>query len=199
MKTKLSRQNLLLLAFLLLLVVFGALVVRKFLGTTPKGGRPASVAETPAAEREVLLYFAAKDAAYLVAESRQIPDCLEETECLMETVQALVDGPVGDLAPIFPSHAQVRGVVVEEGVAVVDFSPEVAAGHPGGSMSELLTVYGLADTLAVNFPHIRQVRILVEGKEIPTLKGHVDLREPVKADFRFARDPSGAQAPRAGE
>ena len=63
---------------------------------------------------------------------------------------------------------------------------------PGGSLPELLTIYGLADTIAENFPHLRQVRILVEGEPVATLKGHVDLREAVKADFSFTHPPEGS-------
>jgi hypothetical protein len=53
----------------------------------------------------------------------------------------------------------------------------------------LLTVYGVANTLAVNFPHLRQVRFLVAGQDVETLRGHVDLRAPVPADFRYGRPP----------
>ncbi len=70
----------------------------------------------------------------------------------------------------------------------------MAAAHPGGSISELFTVYGLANTLAVNFPHVRQVRILIEGEAVESLKGHVGLRDAVKADFRYSR-PAEEAAP----
>ena len=101
-----------------------------------------------------------------MAEGREIDDCLEETDCVKETVQALIDGPVGDLTPILPSHTVLRGVKEDGSTALVDFSKDLIAGHPGGSVAELLTVYGLADTLAENFPHIRQVRILIAGEPV---------------------------------
>jgi hypothetical protein len=58
-----------------------------------------------------------------------------------------------------------------------------------------LTAYGLANTLVVNFPHIRQVRLLVEGRPLETLKGHVDLREPLPADFSLARPVAAGETP----
>jgi hypothetical protein len=192
MKGRRSKDRLVLWAFLIILVAFGILVARKYLATTPEA--PVSVPQgqqEPKQLREVILYFGAPDGIYLVPEAREIEDCLEEAECIDGTVQALVNGPVGDLVPILPSHTVVRNVTVEDTTAVLDFSPDFISGHPGGSLSELLTVYGLADTLAANFPHIRQVRILVDGQPVDTLKGHVDLRRPVPADFGFTHPPSG--------
>jgi hypothetical protein len=46
----------------------------------------------------------------------------------------------------------------------------------------------LADTLAVNFPHLRQVLIKVEGASVTTLKGHVDLRQPIIPDFSLVEE-----------
>lgn len=186
------RRRLVLLAFLFILVVFGLLVARKFLPTPSPAPVPATTLSEPKQLREVVLYFGSPDGSFLVAEARQIEDCLEEADCLRATVQSLVDGPVTDLVAVLPSHAQVRGVTASGGTATIDFSADLVSGHPGGSVSELLTVYSLADTLAENFPHLRQVRILVEGEPAETLKGHVDLREPVKADFSFTHPPEGS-------
>lgn len=184
------RDRLLLLAFLVILLAFGALAARKFfLSRPPVAPPPSPVQEAPKQLRDVVLYFSASDGSRLVPEGREI-ECLEEIDCVRETVQALVDGPVGDLVPVIPSHAVVRDIRIAEGTATVDFSRELVADHPGGSLSELFTVYGLADTLASNFRNIRQVRILVEGEPVETLKGHVALKEPVPADFSYAR-PSG--------
>jgi len=47
-------------------------------------------------------------------------------------------------------------------------------------MQELLTVYGLVNTLLVNLPTMAEVQILVEGREADTLAGHVDLRRPLR-------------------
>ena len=40
---------------------------------------------------------------------------------------------------------------------------------------ELLAVYALVNTLTQNFPEIRQVRLLMDGRETQTLAGHIDL------------------------
>ncbi len=179
---------------LLLLVLCSALVVSYLVFSPvspPSLPVPAEVQDPPLQPREVILYFAAEDATHLVTETRELADCPDEQECQRATVQALLDGPVGLLGPILPAHTTLRGISVADGVVTVDFDTELISGHPGGSISELLTVYGLADTLAANFPALRQLRILVEGEPVESLKGHVDLRQPVAADFTFARPSAG--------
>lgn len=142
--------------------------------------------------REVILYFGSQDGLSLVAEAREVTDGDDGT-LVMEIVRALRDGSRGDLIPVLPTGTDLTGYSEQDGIATLDFNRNLIAAHPGGSMSELLTVYGLVNTLAVNFPHIRKVNILVEGQAVETLKGHVDLRQPLAADFRFA-SPSAEDA-----
>lgn len=182
-------RRLIIWAFVLVLLVFGGLLSRKFL-IAPT---PAPPAEAQRQLRTVTLYFAAADGTGLVAEAREIADCLDETNCLNATVQALLNGPVGKLAPVFPPQATLRGIAVNGSEVQVDFSRTLIDAHPGGSWGELLTVYALADTVAVNFPHLRQVRILVEGAAVETLKGHVDLRQPVNPDFTLVLKTPAAE------
>jgi len=63
--------------------------------------------------------------------------------------------------------------------AFVDLSGEITAKHPGGSLDEIFTVYTIVNALTVNLPAITRVQILVDGKEVDTLAGHVDLRHPL--------------------
>jgi hypothetical protein len=61
----------------------------------------------------------------------------------------------------------------------VDLSGDVTAKHTGGTLDETLTVYAIVDALTVNLPAITRVQILVDGKEVDTLAGHIDLRRPL--------------------
>jgi spore germination protein GerM len=183
------QRNLLLVAIVIVLLVTGALLGRSFLTPAAKPVSPP-VEEPTRPPREILLYFGAPDGSHLLSEIREIDFCPSEDDCLRATLQALIDGPSGDLVPILPAQAVLRDIRVEQAIATVDFSRALIGGHPGGSLSELFTVYGLANTLIVNFPHIRHVRLLVEGQALETLKGHVDLREPLPADFTLTRPPA---------
>jgi spore germination protein GerM len=175
--------------FILIAILF---VVGLVIGTLQTGKAPEEVvpvvATPPSAAREVLLYFSSGDGQTLLAEPRQIAGCELDEDCLSKTVQALIAGPAGEMMPILPSRTTLRSLSVEGSLVTVDFSRDLIDAHPGGTQSELLTVYGLTDTLTVNFPHLRQVRILVEGAPVATLKGHVDLRQPVYPDFSFVEE-----------
>ncbi|MEZ4483069.1 MAG: GerMN domain-containing protein [Syntrophotaleaceae bacterium] len=188
MKLPFAKDRLLLLAFLLILLVFGVLIGRKYYIKTHPATPPAvGEGQELAGLRDVVLYFGDPQGAVLLAETREISGCQDGQTCIEQTVQALIDGPIGDLVPIFPAQTRLRSVFEQDGLATVDFSRELIGIHPGGSISELFTAYGLVNTLAENFPYIRQLRILVEGEAIASLKGHVDLRQPISADFRFTR------------
>lgn len=138
------------------------------------------------AQRNASLYFSSDNGRYLVSESRQI-GCTDETDCVQAVVEALISGPLEDGIAVLPEKATVNAVSIEEGTAIIDFSPEFVSGHWGGSQTELLTLYALANSVAVNFPHLRQVSVLVDGKTVESIRGHVDLRNPVIADFTYAR------------
>lgn len=174
---------------LLLVILCGALLLRHFLAAPV----PSPPVESAPPLRSVTLYFAAADGSGLVAETRQLVECRHEEECLRTIIEALIAGPFGPLAPILPPQAVVRGITVAGSELQIDFSRALIVGHPGGSLGELLTVYGLVDTVAVNFPHLRQLRILVEGVAVETLKGHVDLRQPLLPDFSLIATPPAAQ------
>ena len=74
--------------------------------------------------------------------------------------------------------------VTAGGDAYVDVSREIITGHPGGSLNEALTVYTLVNALTTNF-HVTSVQVLVDGKPIDTLAGHLDLRQPLTAGTRW--------------
>lgn len=154
------------------------------------GPRTTPVAENalPQQSREVILYFAAADGQTLVAETRAINECQRDKDCLRETVEALIAGPQTDLVPILPAQVVLRDISVADSLISADFSQELIDAHPGGTQSELLTIYGLVDTLTVNFPHLRKLQILVDGVPVATLKGHLDLRQPINPDFSMVEE-----------
>ncbi len=193
MKLPFAKDRLLLVAFVLILLVFGGLVGRKYwIKTHPVDISSVTGQQEPAGLRDVVLYFGDPEGVVLQAETREISGCQDVQACLETTLQALIDGPIGDLVPILPSQTRLLSLVEVDGLATVDFSRELISSHPGGSVSELFTAYGVVNTLAENFPHIRQVRILVEGEAVASLKGHIDLRQPISADFRFTRQSEQA-------
>jgi hypothetical protein len=62
------------------------------------------------------------------------------------------------------------------GTAYLDLAPAGRKDLRGSAWEELLALYALVNTLTQNFAEIHQVRFLVDGREAPTLAGHVDLK-----------------------
>jgi spore germination protein GerM len=139
-------------------------------------------AEEAAAKRErkeVVLYFSDANERFLVAEKRLIPKGKNTAAQAEEIVKALIEGPkLGQIRTI-PAGAKLQGVRIADGTATLNFDNPFIEQHPGGTASEVATVYSLANTLTQNLTEIKKVRFQVGGKDVTTIKGHVDLREPI--------------------
>ena len=95
-------------------------------------------------------------------------------------VEALTEEPEEEnLTRIFPKHAAIRSVTVRDGLATVDFDGSILKGFVGGSTGEEFLIGSIVNTLT-NFPEVKRVRFLVDGTEIETLSGHMDLSTPLE-------------------
>ena len=89
--------------------------------------------------------------------------------------------PPADLLSAVPAGTALRALyLLDGGEAYVDLTREFAAAHPGGSLNEALTVYTIVGVLTTNLPAIASVHLLVDGHEVDTLAGHIDLRRPIR-------------------
>ena len=53
-----------------------------------------------------------------------------------------------------------------------------------GSVNELFTVFTIVNAVATNLPDVQEVQLLIDGHEVDTLAGHVDLRRPLRKNER---------------
>jgi len=132
----------------------------------------------------VNLYFLDPESDFLVKETRLMPWEADDVEGHMRMIiGALLQGPKGALLPTIPPGTAVRAISFRgEGLGVIDFSEELSQNHPGGSLAEMQTIYSIVNSLLLNIPSLKAVQILVEGEAPETLKGHIDCRNPFKAD-----------------
>ena len=87
-----------------------------------------------------------------------------------------------------PEATTVRALYrIDEQTVCLDLDEAVREQHPGGSQTELLTIYSLVNTLILNLPEMDRVKILIGGREAVTLAGHVDLQFPFRADMLLIR------------
>lgn len=144
------------------------------------------------------LFYIAEDGSRLVGVDREVPYAEGPVDQARRLMEALIQPVEKPLLQAIPPDTTLRTLfITDTGDAYVDFSPELSTKHPGGSLSELLTVYAIVNTLTVNLPAIVRVQILVDGKEVDTLAGHVDLRRPLVKNLTWTRSPDEAPAPPA--
>jgi hypothetical protein len=126
------------------------------------------------------LFYVADDGAHLMSVERDIAYGETAAEQAREIIAAQIAPVPAPIVSAVPPGTTLRAVFIADGGnAYVDLSRELAAAHPGGTVDELLTVYSIVDALTVNLPAITAVQVLVDGKEVDTLAGHVDLRRPL--------------------
>lgn len=139
-----------------------------------KGGK-----EKSREKQQVTLYFSDTNERFLFPEKRYIPKEKNPEGQAKEIIKALVEGSKTGLVNTFPVKTDVISVKIGSNQMVqVSFGQNLAANHPGGSASEMATIYSLTNTLIANIPEIKKIKILIEGKEQESLKGHIDIRNP---------------------
>ena len=142
---------------------------------------PPSPTPTEKTERtmNVKVYYPDESGMRLVEVEREIL-VDDATDKYTAAVEALFDEPEDEnLTTIFPKNAGIRSVTVRDGLATVDFDGSLLKGFVGGSTGEEFLIGSVVDTLT-NFPEITRVKFLVDGKEIETLSGHMDLSTPLE-------------------
>lgn len=134
------------------------------------------------------MFYVGSQGTRLVGVERDVPfaDNLEgQARAIIEA--QIAPPPEDQLSPI-PDGTAVRAVfVTPKGEAYVDLTRPVTDAHPGGTTNELLTVYAIVNALTTNLPSVTSVQILVDGREVDTLAGHVDLRRPLAQNLDWVQ------------
>lgn len=133
---------------------------------------------------KAVLYFSDENAEYLNGEEREFDELTPEA-----LLNALIEGPKDEAnRKTIPDGTKLIDVKIEDNVAYVNFSKELQENHWGGSTGELHTIYSIVNTLALNPElNIDSVQILIEGKVIDSLAGHMDITEPIKPDPKISK------------
>jgi len=131
-------------------------------------------------KKGILLYFSDGESEYLIGEKREILKRDEIEEEAKDAINELIKGPKGKLIPTLPTQTKLLSLELgEDGVAKVNFNKALSKDHPGGSSAEIMTLYSVVNSLTLNFPQIKRVQILIEGKGVETIAGHLSLKKPI--------------------
>ncbi len=133
----------------------------------------------------VTLFFAA-DGTRLAREARDIDPCDDDITCLKSILNELLNGPVGEFEETLPEGTTVYSVSIEGDQATINFNSTFSDAMPSGSSAEMLAIYSIVDTVAVNFPKIQKVKLNVDGN-IGVILRHLDLSDPLVADYSLEK------------
>jgi len=160
--------------------------------TTDKEGRengaskPDISAEPKETTEKITLYFADKDAMYLVPEEREVTAGNKKLEEVVVT--ELIKGPLkSNIFQTVPKEAKLISLEVVDGIAYVNFNQEFQTKHWGGSAGETMTLYSITNSLA-KLPGIEKVQFLIEGKKEDAILGHTDTTEPLGPNWSMVKE-----------
>ena len=143
-----------------------------------------SAASTPGRKIKARLYYVSMDGTKLTGVDREVTYADGAAAQAQEIVNAQLSAAAAPLVSAIPPGTTLRALYVNaKGEAYVDLSKEVATAHTGGTQDELLTIYSIVDALTSNLPAVSSVQLLVDGKEVDTLAGHIDLRKPLEKNL----------------
>jgi spore germination protein GerM len=152
--------------------------------TTARPTAPAA----PGRKIKARLFYVADDGARLTSVERDVAYGDGVDEQAREIITAQIAQVADPLVSAIPRGTTLRAVfITKSGDAYVDLSREARTAHPGGTVNELLTVYTIVNALTANLPAVTGVQLLVDGKEVDTLSGHVDLRRPLAKNLTWVQ------------
>jgi len=104
-----------------------------------------------------------------------------QTETAEAVMEEFFRGPGNGTATPIPPDVKVLGAYRDSGqVLYVDLSDEFRRNFQGDALAEYLVLKGIYESLMANVQEIQDVKILVEGKELESMGGHLLLRFPLR-------------------
>jgi len=132
--------------------------------------------------KKVKLYFVNQDGK-LQAEKREIQGGGSIQEDVKLCIEELAAGPKEKgLMRSLPPLVFIKGVYLDENRCIyLDFNKSITEKPVGGTKREQQMIYSLVNTILDNFGQLNSVKILVDGQEIKTLGGHLDVNQPLRS------------------
>jgi hypothetical protein len=126
---------------------------------------------------EGFVYYADSRKTGLKSVKMRFPSALAPHELGREIISALISGPSSSaLEPVWPADTRLNALfITDDGNAYVDLNLPGEMGENMDTRSELLAVYSLVNSLTLNIPKIKQVKLLIQGEDAESLAGHIDL------------------------
>ena len=172
------------------LIVFVSLVIGALTGGYPyfsvgifdeKTASQRGIDNPASFSKTILLkiYYPVNDR--LQAEERKVTGLPADSVIAEAVVREYLKGPSDPVLSFMPRHAQLNGIYKgTDGILYVDISDEFRRNFQGDVIAEFLILKGLYKSLISNVGDIINVKVLIDGKEIESLGGHLPLLYPLR-------------------
>ncbi len=147
--------------------------------------RPSSVGAVPSgsAQEEDLfnlrMFYPVGDRLHMV--EKILPRRTKESAITEAVIEQYFKGPGEGQTSCIPQNVKLLGLYKgADQVLYVDLSDELRRNFQGDALQEYLLLRGLYESIISNLQDISDIKVLVEGREIETLGGHVYLKYSLK-------------------
>ena len=131
---------------------------------------------------QVKIYYPDDAGMSLIPVSRQIL-IEKDADKYFAVCKLLTENPKEkNLTKIFPAHAKINGATFKRDTVFVNFDGSVTEHFVGGSTGEEMLINSFVNSLT-EFPEVKQVKFLINGRDVETLSGHMDLSVPIKREM----------------
>jgi spore germination protein GerM len=145
----------------------------------------AALQQSGGQTQTITLYFPSYATGNLMPETRSLKLSSDNIKAIRQILLALIEGSHQGRGTALSPSTTIRAVfLAADGTAIVDLSQEALQDFQPGIESESLAIYSIVDSLCANITQVKEVKFLVQGQEVQTLDGHIDLTGS------FAPEPS---------
>lgn len=127
----------------------------------------------------IRVYYPLKDR--LVMEERRVRRQPSTAAMAGSVIEEFLKGPSIEQDSLVPEGVRLLSTFVgKDGILYVDLSDEMRRNFQGDAYAELLLLKGLYESVISNIAGIEDIKVLIEGKEIESLGGHISILYPLK-------------------
>jgi len=159
------------LIILIAIAVLGFFLYQRFNNGPPV--RQGTGQRHARARKNITLFVAHDEGLKALSRSIKIGDLKSE---IRETFTIL---SWADSGVAIPGGTKLLGVEIKGTNAILNFTRAIKVNHPGGTSLEMQTIYSIVNSIVFNYPRIKRVKIIIEGKTQKTLAGHIDISVPL--------------------
>lgn len=127
-------------------------------------------------QQSVTLFVPSSDQSALIQVPHRLTLAAGDTDRIRQIFLALIEASGQTQQGAVPTGAELRSVfLAPDGTAYLDLAGGSLPSFTPGIGTETQAIYSIVDSIAVNVPAVKRVKFLIQGQEVDTLDGHVDL------------------------